>query len=88
MDKEFKMGNQVIRLLLVHEIRLMCNVLAAAMEGESDILVVGYATTVEEAMEWVAKGEIDIILAIPTDHGVSPHNVSKNPPPGSGAWDY
>lgn len=56
------MGCQVIRVLLVHEIRLMCNVLAAAMEGESDIQVIGYATTVEEVMERVAHEEIDIIL--------------------------
>jgi DNA-binding NarL/FixJ family response regulator len=57
------MGDQVIRVLLVHEIPLMCNVLAAAVEGESDIRVVGYATTVNDAMERIAQEKVDIILA-------------------------
>jgi DNA-binding NarL/FixJ family response regulator len=57
------MQKQVIRLLLVHEILLMCNVIAAALEDEEDISIVGSATTVDEAVEAIERQEVDIILA-------------------------
>jgi len=40
----------MIRVLLVSEIRLMCNVIAAVLEDESDIKVVGRVTSVDEAL--------------------------------------
>lgn len=53
----------MIRVLLVNEIRLMCNVLAAALEDEPDIRVIGCATSVEEALDKVRRLNVDIVLA-------------------------
>lgn len=52
----------MINILLVNEMRLLCNVLSAALEDESDICVVGCATTVQDALEKVRQLEIDIVL--------------------------
>lgn len=52
----------MIRVLLVNEIRLMCNVVAAALEDEPDIKVVECATSVEEALEKIYHENIDIVL--------------------------
>ena len=52
----------MIRVLLVNEIRLMSNVLAAALEGEDDIEIVGCATSAEEALEKIRILDIDIVL--------------------------
>jgi len=51
-----------INLLLVNETRLMGNVIAAALEGESDINVVGCATNIDDAMEIVREKEVDVAL--------------------------
>jgi DNA-binding NarL/FixJ family response regulator len=52
----------MIRVLLVNEIRLMCNVLTAALDGEPDIQVVGCATSVDEALDKIQISEVDIVL--------------------------
>lgn len=52
----------MIHVLLVNEIRLMCNVITAALEDEPDIKVVGCATSVDEALEKLAHEEIDVVL--------------------------
>lgn len=52
----------MIRVLLVNEIRLMCNVLTAALKDEPDILVVGSATTVDEAILKLEREEVDVVL--------------------------
>jgi DNA-binding NarL/FixJ family response regulator len=52
----------MIHVLLVNEIRLMCNVITAALEDEPDIKVVGCATSVDEALEKLAREEIDVVL--------------------------
>jgi len=52
----------MINVLLVNEIRLMCNVLTAALDGEPDIRVIGCATSVDEALEKVRFLDIDIVL--------------------------
>lgn len=60
-----------IRLLLVNEIRLMGNVIVAALEDESDIRVVACVTTYEEALEIMREREVDVALVstrLP-DHG-------------------
>ena len=57
------MQDQVIRLLLVHNVPLMCNLIAAALEDERDIVIVGCATTVEEAVHKMEQPQVDIILA-------------------------
>lgn len=52
----------MIHVLLVNEIRLMCNVLAAALEGEEDIKVIGCATSVHEALEKINEERVDVVL--------------------------
>jgi DNA-binding NarL/FixJ family response regulator len=52
----------MIHVLLVNEIRLMCNVITAALEDEPDIRVVGCATSIDEALEKLAREEIDVVL--------------------------
>jgi len=51
-----------IHILLVNEIRLMGNVIAAALEDEPDIRVVGSVTSPEEALEIVKDNVVDVAL--------------------------
>lgn len=51
-----------INLLLVNEIRLMGNVIVAALEDEPDIDVVGCVTTYEEALQVIREREVDVAL--------------------------
>lgn len=51
-----------INLLLVNETRLMGNVIAAALEGESDINVVACTTNIDEAMQIVRDQNVDVAL--------------------------
>jgi DNA-binding NarL/FixJ family response regulator len=52
----------MIHVLLVNEIRLMCNVLNAALEDEPDIKVVGCATSYNEALEILNRSDVDVVL--------------------------
>jgi two-component system nitrate/nitrite response regulator NarL len=52
----------VTRVLLVNEIRLMCNMIAAVIEDEPDIKVIGIATSIEEALAIVRRGNVDVAL--------------------------
>lgn len=53
----------MIHVLLVNEIRLMCNVLTAALENEPEIKVIGSATSVTEALETISReSDIDVVL--------------------------
>ena len=52
----------MIQVMIVHEFPLMCNIVAAVLDGEPDIEVVGYASTVEEANEKISEHEADVIL--------------------------
>jgi DNA-binding NarL/FixJ family response regulator len=56
-------ANTMINILLVNEIRLMCNILASALDGEEDIRVVGCATSVEEALNEIKRKKVDVVLA-------------------------
>lgn len=56
----------MIRLLLVDEIQLTCNILAAVLDAEPDITVVGCVTDSQEAL--ARAGECDVIL-VNTDLG-------------------
>lgn len=56
-------GKGMIRLLLVTQIELIGNVVAAMLEDESDMEVVGTVTSVEEALAMAA--ESDVILVSP-----------------------
>ena len=60
-----------INLLIVNEIRLMGNVIVAALEDEPDINVVACVTTYEEALQVIREREVDVALVstrLP-DHG-------------------
>jgi DNA-binding NarL/FixJ family response regulator len=51
-----------INILLVNEIQLMGNVIAAALEDDPDIKVVGRATNADDALKLVQEKDIDIAL--------------------------
>jgi DNA-binding NarL/FixJ family response regulator len=60
-----------IRLLLVNEIRLMGNVIVAALEGEPDLRVIACVTTYDEALHVIRATQVDVALVstrLP-DHG-------------------
>jgi DNA-binding NarL/FixJ family response regulator len=60
-----------INLLVVNEIRLMGNVIVAALEDEPDINVAACVTTYEEAIQVIREKEVDVALVstrLP-DHG-------------------
>lgn len=60
-----------INLLIVNEIRLMGNVIVAALEDEPDINVVACVTSYEEALQVVREKEVEVALVstrLP-DHG-------------------
>ena len=51
----------MIRILLVNQIRLLSNVMAAVLEDEPDIEVVGCATSVGEAMDLAPKSDVILV---------------------------
>lgn len=51
-----------ISLLLVNEIRLMGNVIVAALEDEPDISVVSCVTAYDEALQVIREREVDVAL--------------------------
>lgn len=51
-----------INILLVNEIRLMGNVIAAALEDEPDIHVVASVTNIDEALKIVEQKAVDVAL--------------------------
>lgn len=51
-----------INILLVNEIKLMGNVIAAALEEEPDIRAVGCVTSMDEALEFVREKPVDVAL--------------------------
>jgi DNA-binding NarL/FixJ family response regulator len=52
----------MINVLVVHEFPLMCNVISSVLDDEPDIQVIGFATSVDEAMTRVKKDDVDIVL--------------------------
>jgi NarL family two-component system response regulator LiaR len=52
----------MIGVLLVNRSKLICSVTAAALEGESDIEIVGSATSVEEALKLIRSENCDVVL--------------------------
>lgn len=56
------MAENPVRILLVNEFPLMCNVITAALEDEPGLHVVGSATTPEEALEIIRREEVDVAL--------------------------
>jgi DNA-binding NarL/FixJ family response regulator len=51
-----------INLLLVNETRLMGNIIAAALEGETDIYVLACVTNMDDAMKVVREKDVDVAL--------------------------
>lgn len=56
-------STELINILLVNEIRLIGNIIIAALEDEPDINVVGCVTSPEEALKIVQDKEVDVVLA-------------------------
>jgi len=62
MENSEQTNQEPIHILLVNEIRLMGNVIAAALEDEPDIKVTGCVTSVEAALQLVQEKSIDVAL--------------------------
>ncbi len=60
---------EMIRVLLVHEVPLMCNVIASVLEEEPDIEVVESATTVEEALAQASGCDVVLVSTRLPDAG-------------------
>ncbi len=60
----------MIRLLVVHEVRVFCKVIAAAMGQEPDIQVVGTATTEAAALEKAGTCDVILLCSSRPDDGV------------------
>jgi len=52
----------MIRVLLVERVRLVCDVIGAALEGEPDIYVAGMATDAAGALSLLESSDVDIAL--------------------------
>jgi len=51
-----------IRVLLVIEVRLIANLFASVLEDESDIEIVGFVFTLDEALEFLETRQVDVAL--------------------------
>jgi len=63
MSRMNEKSTTLINILLVNEIRLIGNIIAAALEEEMDINVVDCVTSPEEALKIVQEKEVDVVLA-------------------------
>lgn len=59
----------MIRLLVVHETRVLCKVIMAALRQESDIQTVGSATTEDEAVSQAGMCDMILVCATLPDGG-------------------
>lgn len=59
----------MIRVLVVHEIPLMCNVISSVLEDEEDVHVIGTAATAEEALKHAANCDIILVSTGLPDQG-------------------
>jgi DNA-binding NarL/FixJ family response regulator len=53
---------RLIRVFVVHEFRLMCNIICAALNDEPPIQIVGFDTTFEQALAHIPGEAIDVVL--------------------------
>jgi len=58
-----------IRVMLVNEILLMCNIIASVLDEEDDLQVVGMFTTIDDAMENAENCHVALISTNLPDHG-------------------
>jgi two-component system, NarL family, nitrate/nitrite response regulator NarL len=54
----------MIRVVLVNAIRILCNVIAAVLENEPDIEIVGCATTTDEALDLARQCDVLVISTL------------------------
>jgi DNA-binding NarL/FixJ family response regulator len=54
-------GELMIRVVLVNAIRILCNVIAAVLENEPDIEIVGCATTADEALDLARRCDVLVV---------------------------
>jgi len=59
----------LIRVLLVSDMELVCNVIASVLEDESDIRIVGRATSVDEALAQVSGADVALVSTRLPDNG-------------------
>ncbi len=58
----------MIRVLIVHEVRLMCELIDAVLKHEADMEVAGYAANVDEAVAMAKKGDVVLVhTTLPND---------------------
>jgi two-component system, NarL family, nitrate/nitrite response regulator NarL len=62
MDTKKNFYEDQIKILLVNKIKLMGNVIAAALEDETDIQVVDCVSSMDDALQIVQQNEIDVAL--------------------------
>jgi DNA-binding NarL/FixJ family response regulator len=53
----------VIRVLVVHEHRLIGDIIATVFQDQSGLRVIGYAATMEDALDFLEKWSCDVVLA-------------------------
>ena len=59
----------MIRVLIVDQVRLMCHVFAAVLQDETDIDVVGCATSPDEAMSYTLRTDVVLVSGSLPDQG-------------------
>ena len=52
----------MIKILIVHEFPLMCNIISSVLDNEPDIKIVGCTSRVEEVIGWIGRNEVDMVL--------------------------
>jgi DNA-binding NarL/FixJ family response regulator len=63
------MKNEIIRVMLVNEQKLICNLLSSLLSDEPDIEVVGYAVNIEDALKKVIDCDILLVSTRLPDRG-------------------
>ena len=62
MSQHLDSQNQQIRILLVNDIQLISNVIAASLEDEPDITIVDCVSSAEDALRSIQEKDIDVAL--------------------------
>jgi two-component system nitrate/nitrite response regulator NarL len=84
-DKEisrFQMPDDKIRILLINDTPLVCNLIASVLEDEEDIEVIGYTGSIEGALEEAENCDIMLVSTKIPDNGAITltHRITeKNP---------
>ena len=62
MSQHLDSQNQQIRILLVNDIQLISNVVAASLDDEPDIIIVDCVSSAEDALRSIEEMEVDVAL--------------------------